>query len=204
MHRRSPTIHGCLALAVVSILLVTGGCGTDRGAAPGSPVLSSEEVVWVKDLASSGVGPLAQAAKGPDREVTISGGTTAMNPAGTTLPSAATINGRAGGVVAAGRIALVFPPGAFPGTRSISLEVQDAGGYVECHLFPEGLQFQTPVQLSISLLNTTGDAQGTTIYWYDPDTDAWVDMLGAYDPLGHRVVAKLQHFSTYRTGRSGW
>ncbi len=198
MNGRTLATYGILTLVGASFLLAAGGCGTDRGAAPGSPVLSSDEGIWVRDLASGGVGPLAQG------DLTPTGGRTPGSASGSIAPSATTINGAVGGVVSNSRITLVFPPGAFAGSQTISLDVKNACGYVECHLFPEGLKFDQPVQLSMSLLNTTGDLQSTTIYWHDPATDTWVDMLGAYDPLTRRVVAKLHHFSDYRAGRAGW
>jgi hypothetical protein len=198
MAGRTFTIHRLLTLAVVSFLLLAGGCSTDRSAAPGSPILSSDQDIWVRDLASGGVGPLAQGVKPP------TGGSTAGSVAAASALSLVNIDGAVGGIVSNDRITVQFPPGAFPGKRNISLDSRNVDGFIECHLFPEGLTFDKPVLLSMSLLNTTGDMQGTTIYWYDPATGTWVDMLGAYDPSTHGVVAKLGHFSTYRAGRSGW
>ena len=198
MNRRMRVPHGLLALMAVSLLLAMAGCGADRQAGPGSPVLSTDQGIWVTELASSGVGPLAQGVKTPK------GGDPAEGAAGAVAPSSATIDGKLGGVLSNGRITLVIPPKAFKGTQTISLEVNNAGGYVECQLLPEGLKFDRPVQLSMSLLNTTGDTQATTIYWYDPAADTWVDMLGVYDLSAHSVVAGLQHFSDYRAGRAGW
>jgi hypothetical protein len=195
---RTLATHGLLALAIAVFLLAAGGCGTDRSAAPGSPMLSSDQGIWVRDLASSEVGPLAQGHKTPN------GGSPAGSAAAATPRSMVTINGAVGGVLSNDRITLEIPPGAFAGSRQISLEVDNVNGYIECRLFPEGLQFNQPVQLIMSLLNSTGDLQGTTVYWYDPATGIWVDMLGAYDPLAHSVVAELHHFSDYRAGRAGW
>lgn len=198
MTLRTPATHGLLTLMVASALLGAGGCGTDRQAAPGSPVVSADQDIWVRDLASIGLAPLAQGQKPP------SGSGPAADATGVNAPSSARIEGEVGGFVSNDRITVVFPPGAFRGSRVISLDVQNTNGYIECHLFPEGLTFDLPVDLSMSLLNSTGDSQSTTVYWYDPDTDTWVDMQGAYDPSAHDVVAKLHHFSTYRAGRAGW
>jgi hypothetical protein len=196
--RRMLATHGLLTLMVVSLLLAVAGCGTDRQVAPSSSVSASDQGVWVKDLASSGVGPLAQGVKPPK------GGGSTGNAAGTIAPSSATINGAVGGVLSNDRFTLVLSPGAFAGSQRISIEVNNANGYVECYLFPEGLQFDQPALLSMSLLSTTGDSQATTIYWHDPATDTWVDMMGTYDASAHSVVARLQHFSDYRAGRAGW
>lgn len=103
-----------------------------------------------------------------------------------------------------GRISVTIPAGAFPGERMITLDLLNTGGRIECHLFPEGLEFDQPVLLGMSVLNTTSDLPGFTIYRYDPATDTWVDMRAAYLSTSHGAVARLRHFSTYRDGRSGW
>jgi hypothetical protein len=189
---------GLLAVVIASFLLIAGGCGTDRSAAPGSPVTASDQVVWARELAADGAGPIAQGV------TPANSGRSSGSNAGGNGQSSVKIDGALGGVVSNDRITLVIPPGAFAGSRVISLDVQNANGFIECHLFPEGLKFDRPVVLSMSLLNTTGDQQGSTIYWYDPDTGTWVDMQGSYLAPAHGVVASLQHFSTYRAGRAGW
>lgn len=191
MNKRMLATLGLIAFAAVGLGLGLAGCGTDRQVAPASQVLGTGDDQWAR-VTSSGLGPAIQGGSKPG-----GGDNIAVFSMG--FP----IDGDCGGIIPFGRYILTFPPGAFKGTKTITVE-SDNAGFVECRLYPEGLKFKQPVRLSMLLAFTNGDAATTTIYWYDPVAGSWVDMMGTYDPLTHSVTTTLQHFSIYRAGRAGW
>ena len=112
------------------------------------------------------------------------------------------IDGAVGGEVVNGRYKVWFAPGAFTGTKTISItDPQTADG--QCVLGPEGLEFSRLVILTIDVNGTLYDSPFVTIEWWNPSTALWVDMAGIYSASQHSVYTVLRHFSTYRP-RAGW
>jgi len=202
---RSTALRSLTAAATILLpLLLLGGCGSDANLDPVNPAPVSDGSQFYQSE-DGGAAPLAlgakggKAPKGGEREAEE--GASAM---GGPISVSATIDGSRGGVITNGRYRLHFPAGAFAGTQTITIE-DPANGYVECHLYPEGLTFDKQITLQVNLLGTTGMGEhAATIYWYDPVAGSWVDIGGAYVAPAQSVVAKLDHFSIYRSGRAGW
>lgn len=202
---RSTTLRSLTNAAVTLLpLLLLGGCGSDANLDPVNPAPASDGSQFYQSDDGT-AGPLAlgskggKAPKGGDSDAEEGG--SAM---GGSISVSATIDGSRGGSITNGRYRLIFPAGAFPGTQTITIE-DPGNGYVECHLYPEGLTFAKQVILQVSLLGTTGMGEhGATIYWYDPVAGSWVDIDGSYVAPTQSVVARLDHFSIYRSGRAGW
>jgi hypothetical protein len=198
MTRHARTTVKLLALTAVALVLGLAGCGTDRSVAPPTQAMGIDGGQWAQATAAPGTNP---SAKG-----TGNGNAWGAGERNRDFSVSIPIDGAVGGVVSLGRCTLTLPPGAFEGTQTITMECDDAGG-LECRLYPEGLQFSQPVQLTMLLLGAPIDGPGATIYWWDPMAGSWVDMMGTYNPKGHTVTADLHHFSTYspgKGGRAGW
>jgi hypothetical protein len=199
MIRRMRTTAGLFSSVAICLALGLAGCGSDGQVAPPTSALGGGDESLAQVASMSGGAPTVpgQNAQGwgpgcPDRVFSVS----------------APIDGAVGGIVQLSQCVLTVPPGAFEGTKTITMQCNNAAG-LQCQLYPEGLQFARPVQLTMRLLGTPLDGLGTTIYWWDPNAGdgAWVDMNGTYDPKLHTVTADLQHFSLYaaaRGGRAGW
>lgn len=192
------------AAAILLPLFFLGGCGSDANLDPVNPAPASDgSQFYLND--GGAAGPLALGSK--DGKAPKDGASEAEDGASATggaISVSATIDGAQGGVITNGRYRLIFPAGAFPGTQTITIE-DPCNGYVECHLYPEGLTFAKQVKLQVSLIGTTGMGEhGATIYWYDPVAGSWVDIGGSYAAPVQSVVARLDHFSIYRSGRAGW
>ena len=208
MSRSSLKRAAIAAAAILVSLLALGGCGSESNLDPLNPAPPAADGQFFRNASDAAL-PLVlgqgngKAPKGgatpevPEAESEIAAAAGAHSVS-------ATIDGAVGGVVTNGRYRLVFPAGAFEGTETITIE--DANnGYVECHLYPEGLTFSKRVMLQMSLRGTTGigDSQAT-VYWHDPVAGTWVDIDGSYVAPAQSVVAFLEHFSDYRSGRAGW
>jgi len=116
------------------------------------------------------------------------------------------VNGARGGSVSNGIWALTFPAGAFSGTAEISISVPDLNPYT-CDLQITGApnSFRIPVRLAANTSTRPEDPSALAIYWYNPQTLAWVDQSAAGDSSGRTVTAGLSHFSTYKLGaKAGW
>lgn len=206
---RTSLKHTTIAAASILVsLLVLGGCGIESNLDPLNPAPPASDGQFFRD-ADDAAAPMVLGDKKPKGP---KGGSTpeapeaesTVAPADDSHSVSAIIDGSRGGTVTNGRYRLVFPAGAFEGTETITIE--DANnGYVECHLYPEGLTFSKPVTLQMSLMGTTGigDSQAT-VYWHDPIAGTWVDIGGSYVAPAQSVVAYLEHFSEYRSGRAGW
>jgi hypothetical protein len=192
-HRHLGTIAKAGVLAV-SLLLVLAGCGSNGGPSTAKPD-GPQESQFFLDL-SGGVGPDVQGRTGH--------GTARVAPEPpASSPTSFTVDGSVGAELVVGRFTLLIPAGAFEGSRQITVE--DANnGFVECHLYPEGLQFDVPVTLTMDLSGSSADRTDATIYWLDKRADFWVDLGGTYVTADHKVWVKLAHFSEYRGGRAGW
>lgn len=182
------------AVLAFSLLLVLAGCGSNGG--PSTAKLDgTAESQFFLDL-SVGVGPEVQGRTGRD------GGRVAPEQPGSG-PTSFMVDGSVGAQLVVGRFTLLIPPGAFEGSRQITVEDVN-NGFVECHLYPEGLQFDAPVTLTMDLTNSSADGTDATIYWLDKRADFWVDLGGTYAAADHKVWVQLEHFSEYRGGRAGW
>ena len=125
--------------------------------------------------------------------------------------SQVTINGLIGGVVTAGRVSVVIPPGAIAGTAIVTVTQPDTAQLVtELHVSPESLNhFRLPVLLVMHAggLLSLPVLQDSRIEWFDPATGQWMPVPGSLvDLAGLSLQAPLWHFSTYRAtgGKAGW
>jgi hypothetical protein len=178
-----------LAIALLAVSLGLAACSQDSGrdlAAPTSsdegpvPAGDADAVVWEGPQADQGMalGILRTVV----RKVTE------------------LVNGLLGGTVRNGRFQLDFPPGSFLGILPVT--IFDLGRSTPtCDLFPEGLLFQRPVRLTIDVRGTEFDNDDSTILWWDPDREEWIDVGGHYSPERHTISTELEHFSTYGVGR---
>jgi hypothetical protein len=180
MHGRTIRIAALFAAAAFGLILGVAGCSSDGQITAPTPPARTETARPQGDGFGWGFG-------GADRIFSIS------------VP----VDGAVGGVVSVGGITLNFPPGAFEGTRTITV-VGANSSFKECLLFPEGLKFSQPVQLSMVLKGLKGDGPDASIFWWNPADGSWVDLHGTWDAKAHTVTANLQHFSVYRGGRAGW
>lgn len=174
-----------------TLLLVLAGCGSQGDPSTARPGGSTDAPFYL-DLSG-----------GPDAQgLTGRGGASApLTPP--TNSQSFLVDGSRGDVLTFRRFTLRIPPGAFQGQRLITIEDPE-NGFVECRLYPEGMQFDLPVTLSMDLANTSADGRDATIYWYDPSAEVWVDLGGTYAVADHSVWVRLQHFCSYRGGRAGW
>jgi hypothetical protein len=187
-----------LVILVACLTLLAIGCSSDGQMAPSSQAQSGGDGQWARVTSHAGAVPVVQGSSAGGNNIRVQ-----QLGSVTVYSTSISINGKDGGVISFGRYVLTFPPGAFNGTKTITVESDDAGD-VECCLYPEGLKFDAPVQLTMNLASSSGDSPGSTIYWHDPIADAWVDIHGVYAPGTHSVSAQLEHFCDYRTGRVGW
>jgi len=84
---------------------------------------------------------------------------------------------------------------------------------VDVELGPDGSQFYKPVTLTIDYSKTRYDqtqpnyaGRRPNMFWFNPDTQAWVLVPGTDDPRQCLYTVNLQHFSRYAMGdgTSGW
>jgi hypothetical protein len=187
--------HTLTAMIMVLIagLALVAGCSSDRSLAPPIDKPSSGEPEFARILGSTGPHAIAQGA--------LLGAKVAQSQ-----PTGFPIDGSVGGTVQVGRYTLVFPPGAFLGTQTITVS-ESLAPYVGCKLGPEGLQFKVPVTLKMNLQGSSIDDAAATIFWLNNAMGGgttWVNIGGSYDAQNHTVVTLLAHFSEYRGGRAGW
>jgi hypothetical protein len=120
-----------------------------------------------------------------------------------------TMNGLLGGTVKAGRFTAIVPPGAFLGTRTVTVTQSDPSK-LQCELSLSG----TKIQRFLSPIVLVADASDmqlkllsvSYIAWLNPATGKWEQVLGSQvNLLGLSVSAPLWHFSTYSVqGKAGW
>lgn len=109
-----------------------------------------------------------------------------------------------GGTVLLDGIELVFPPKSLEHDTDITIvRYPTTPDRVVFDLLPHGIEFEKPVTLTIDVaLSELRPWDEVTIYWWDPDEKAWVDLEADWNyPL---VTVTLDHFSRYGTGRAGW
>ncbi|MBD3335221.1 MAG: hypothetical protein GF355_06865 [Candidatus Eisenbacteria bacterium] len=112
-----------------------------------------------------------------------------------------------GGTLVVGRFTVTIPPDAIEEPmllRIMDLTIERAG-LVMTEIGPHGYEFVKPVTLTMDLEGTSlENAEDATIFWYDREQEAWVDVGGTFNPDDHTVSTKLDHFSRYGGGRAGW
>jgi hypothetical protein len=101
--------------------------------------------------------------------------------------------------------ALVIPPGALPHNLRITMTLSSEGT-ATIDFGPEGLEFAKPVRLIMVIdpaLRQTGIKGKLDIYWYDPNTGAWVAQGGQVSrSIAGKIlgVVNINHFSRYSLG----
>jgi len=104
-----------------------------------------------------------------------------------------------GGEISLNRHKVSIPPDAVKDRTVISIEEPDPR-YVVADFGPEGLKFEKPVEVSVSYGGLDlGDIEekDLTIYYFDPQTETWVDMRGMVDTVEEVVMIRTDHFSRY-------
>lgn len=92
-----------------------------------------------------------------------------------------------------------IPADAVKERTIVSIQEPDSR-YVVADYGPEGLKFEKPVEVSMHYGGLDlGDVEeeDLTIYYYDPETEAWVDMHGMVDTVKEVVMIRTDHFSRY-------
>lgn len=124
--------------------------------------------------------------------------------------STSTVNGLLGGVVSAGRVTVIIPPGAIAGVTQVTVTQPDSARLVaEVHLADPSLnRFTVPVLLSFRAggLLSANLLSRSEVQWWDPAAGKWVSVPGTVVNLGLlSIQAPLWHFSRYQVGgRAGW
>lgn len=99
---------------------------------------------------------------------------------------------------------LDVPEQAVKADTQFELIVEEGDG-VKVSLFPEGLQFERPVTLTMDLSQIVGfEGPDLTMYWWDPAAKEWVNIGGHWDRDARTLSIELWHFSDYSCGRAGW
>jgi len=190
------------AVAAGAAALALAGCGTPpTGPAPTAPNGSAAPSAFVLSVAPDGSFEYVPAPAG-DALLALgrSGGTVAPSRA---LTTSAKIDGSVGGKVACGRFVVTVPPGAFDGTGTVSMAMDDSlVAVVDLSITPRGLNgFAVPVELSYDPRGLALKSP-VTIFWLDSKT--WVDLGARPQPGTGLPMADLQHFSKYSAGKAGW
>ena len=120
-----------------------------------------------------------------------------------------TITAETGGTVEiSGSISVEVPPGAINGTLNITVQEETAtspaGFTLLGHVYeigPTGTQFSEPVNITLHY-NPADVPAGVAendihIYWYNEQTNSWVDMGGTVDTTAHTVTIQVTHLSKY-------
>jgi len=123
------------------------------------------------------------------------------------LRGSAWIIGSLGGVVRAGRFAVIVPAGAISGAAQVTVTMPDSTMML-CDLSispPSANQFKIPVQLVADLSSAKLlDVSKCTTYWYDPNRATWMSLAAKSRTSGPLVLTDLNHFSKYASGKAGW
>mgnify|MGYP000113433668 CR=1 FL=1 len=163
------------AAAIITLSILTSGCGTDVTTAPSS---SSNGPRALTLPASEQTPPVAfKAGRGPAISVLVSA--------------------EEGGSVRLGRYQLDFPPGALTEDTEISIH-QSHPNSMTLELGPHGIQFEKPVTLSFDTDGIVIDPTSTTlgVRWFNETTAAW-EPISEGPVSAPKVSAELWHFSEY-------
>jgi hypothetical protein len=199
MHHRR-WYHTQFAL-FAALIVAMSGCGSKESRSPLAPMDAHTQ-----DQAFSALGGRT----GPSSSGLVAQPPGPSSPQGKS--SAAPMDGSIGGELEVGRYRVIIPPGAFAGTRQVSLVPSQDPGELRCEIRPQSLEFQIPVLLQINVLDTIADVSGVVIEWEDTNArrNPWVSVGGLYDEGAHTVSALVAHGGNYRVpveiraGRAGW
>jgi len=109
------------------------------------------------------------------------------------------IKAKDGGTLALNRYTIVIPPEALDCDTKISI-AEPMRGYVLGNFQPDGIHFNKPVELSMTyrFLDLGGTAEDRlTIYWFNPETGTWFDLLARVDKETQTVTLEVDHYSRY-------
>ena len=104
-----------------------------------------------------------------------------------------------GGTLTLDRFTIVIPPGALECDTRISI-ARPMPGYVMGDFGPDGIHFNKPVELSMTyqFLDLHGISENRlTIYWFNPETLTWFDLLAHVDKETQTVTLVVDHYSRY-------
>lgn len=188
-----------LALAALLMFVFSGCAETPLSAPPaisgGSTSGNAPELVAT---ASNGEAGFTQA---PDMELRAA--SLASGPSAEELRTVTDVDGAKGARLSCGRFKLNVPAGAFTGTATITMRVDDPNvAIVELDINNGVDHFKVPVDLTY---DTTGLSltDPVAIYYYNESTNRWEGLLTDLN-LGGMPTAHLEHFSPYGAGKAGW
>jgi hypothetical protein len=129
-----------------------------------------------------------------------------------TLVRAEDIDGRDGGEVSVGYVAVDVPEGAYAGTATVKIIIPDEDS-LQCHLeiYPAMYNhFVEPVTVTfdVSHVNRAAMGVGPTetlgVYWLDESRNRWVQIPATLDEPRGKISAELSHFSQYKVAKASW
>ena len=109
------------------------------------------------------------------------------------------IKAKDGGTLTLNRHTIVIPPGALERDTRISIS-EPMPGYVLGDFGPDGIHFNKPVELSMTyqFIDLGGIQEDClTIYWFNPETGTWFDLLAHVDKETQTVTLEVDHYSRY-------
>jgi len=120
--------------------------------------------------------------------------------------------GVVGGVVAAGKVTVEVPAGAFDGMGMVKVTVLDSvTRHCRLEITPGGLNhFDVPVKLTFDCSDFTYDElRRSGVQWFNPVEQQWVQVDTYMDFTKGTVSARLEHFSEYKCekpkpGKASW
>ncbi len=145
----------------------------------------------------------------PDNPITNDTGGGTITPVVTVGNASAVITADTGGTVAiSGSITVEVPPGAINGTLNITVHEETAsspaGFTLLGHVYeigPTGTQFSKPVNITLHYdpadIPSGMSETDIHIYWYNEQTNSWVDMGGTVNTANHTVTIQVTHLSKY-------
>ena len=127
------------------------------------------------------------------------GGGTADTGGGTVVTT--DISAAAGGTVeaAGGEASLAIPAGALPADTTITVASLPSEAGTEAPVFdfgPDGLQFTTPVTLSIAFDGLVPEGKKAALAWFDEAAGTWTAIEGS-TTAGGKVQGPVSHFTKF-------
>lgn len=114
--------------------------------------------------------------------------------------SAERVAKNSGATITTGDASLTIVPGSMSRTATVTMEPQDASGYVQFIFGPSGLSFNPAATLRISATKANiaaAEKSRLRVAGASDGADDWVVVGGTYDPVTDTVVAPISHFSRY-------
>jgi hypothetical protein len=190
-------------VAVAGLVLVIAGC-SQSPLKPGDSALngvtSGSSAPPIVRFADDGTVDYATAPVGADAEQPVD----MTAPGCPALKSSMLVDGARGGSLRVGRFYLTVPAGAIEGTATVTVTMPDSTVMIcDLSISPDTANhFKVPVELTADL--SGADASTSTMYWYDPAGQRWVNLFVKSRIVGTKVTTSLEHFSTYGAGKAGW